>query len=120
MVEQAAIGKNSGQFDFWNSGSGEKWVANQAAMDHLLSALTDRLFQLTYIQSGERIIDIGCGTGATVLRAAAATGREGAVLGIDLSHPMLGLARAGPGRWRRQSGPGNRRWAKPCFRTRRR
>ena len=94
MAEQAAIGKNSGQFDFWNSGSGEKWVANQAAMDRLLSALTDRLFQLTYIQSGERIIDIGCGTGATVLRAAAVTGREGAVLGIDLSYPMLGLARA--------------------------
>lgn len=94
MTEQAATGKNSGQFEFWNSASGDKWVANQAALDTHLSALTDRLFQYTAIQPGERIIDIGCGTGATALRAAAATGPDGAVLGIDLSHPMLGLARS--------------------------
>jgi len=94
MTEQAATGKNSGQFEFWNSASGDKWVANQEALDKHLSALTDRLFQHTAIQPGERIIDIGCGTGATALRAAAATGPDGAVLGIDLSHPMLGLARS--------------------------
>ncbi|MDA1101366.1 MAG: methyltransferase domain-containing protein [Proteobacteria bacterium] len=93
MTEQPDTGKNSGQFEFWNSASGEKWVANQVALDRHLSALTDRLFHYNAIQPGERIIDIGCGTGTTALRAAAATGPDGAVLGIDLSHPMLGLAR---------------------------
>lgn len=93
MSEQAATGKNSGQFEFWNSANGEKWVANQVALDRQLSSLTDRLFHHTAIRLGERIIDIGCGTGATALRASAATGPDGAVLGIDLSKPMLDLAR---------------------------
>ncbi len=93
MTEQASTGKNAGQFEFWNSTSGEKWVANQVALDRHLSSLTDRLFHHAAIQPGERIIDIGCGTGTTALRAAAAAGSEGTVLGIDLSNPMLGLAR---------------------------
>jgi len=93
MTEQPSSGKNSGQFEYWNSANGEKWAANQAALDRHLGALTDRLFHHAAIQPGERIIDIGCGTGATALRAAAATGTGGAVLGIDLSNPMLGRAR---------------------------
>ena len=44
-------------------------------------------------QPGERAIDIGCGCGATVLELASRVGPGGHVLGVDLSEPMLGLAR---------------------------
>jgi ubiquinone/menaquinone biosynthesis C-methylase UbiE len=93
MTKQASTGKNSGQFEYWNSVNGQKWTANQEAQDRHLSALSDRLFDHAAIQPGERIVDIGCGTGATALRAARTVGSDGAVLGIDLSNPMLDRAR---------------------------
>lgn len=43
---------------------------------------------------GERILEIGFGTGHTVVRLAKAVGPEGRVYGIDLSDQMLKLARA--------------------------
>ena len=42
---------------------------------------------------GERVVDIGCGCGATSLELAAKVGPSGAVLGIDISAPMLARAR---------------------------
>ena len=42
---------------------------------------------------GERWLDVGCGRGAVLLRAAGAVGPTGRVLGIDISPAMVGLAR---------------------------
>ncbi len=41
---------------------------------------------------GERIADIGCGPGFYVDEVAAEVGREGSVVGVDGSEPMLALA----------------------------
>lgn len=43
--------------------------------------------------AGEAVIDIGCGCGATSLAAAQAVTERGSVLGVDLSGPMLAVAR---------------------------
>ena len=93
MSDKVPTGAMGGQVEYWNSDAGNKWVANQERLDRQLGILTDRLFEHTDIQVGERIIDIGCGTGATILRSAPATGTGGTVLGLDISHPMLDLAR---------------------------
>lgn len=45
--------------------------------------------QLLDIQSGERILEIGCGTGETLFRLASATGSTGYLFGLDLSAGML-------------------------------
>lgn len=45
------------------------------------------------LRPGERVIDVGCGTGAVTLRAARAVGSAGRVAGIDISREMLALAR---------------------------
>jgi SAM-dependent methyltransferase len=45
-------------------------------------------------QPGERLIDIGCGCGDTTMELARRVGAEGAVLGADISAPMLAVARA--------------------------
>jgi len=42
---------------------------------------------------GSRVIDLCCGTGASALPAAARVGRAGAVLGVDLSRELIGIAR---------------------------
>lgn len=46
------------------------------------------------LRAGERVLDVCCGSGASALPAAEFVGPSGSVLGIDLSHGLLDLARA--------------------------
>ncbi|MGW5440424.1 class I SAM-dependent methyltransferase [Nocardia asteroides] len=48
-----------------------------------------RLVELVAPQPGERILDVGCGRGASVFPAATAVGAAGSVLGIDLAPGMI-------------------------------
>jgi SAM-dependent methyltransferase len=43
---------------------------------------------------GERVLDVGCGSGDTVLDLAERVGSDGSVIGIDVSGPLLDQARA--------------------------
>jgi SAM-dependent methyltransferase len=45
------------------------------------------------LQNGQRVLDIGCGGGATTLALARRTGPMGHVLGVDVSAPLLARAR---------------------------
>ena len=45
------------------------------------------------VAAGERILDVGCGCGQTLLQLAERAGPSGHVLGVDISPPMLGRAR---------------------------
>lgn len=49
----------------------------------------DRLMQLAALQSGERVLDLACGTGLVTFRAAEAVGPAGAVVGTDISAEMV-------------------------------
>lgn len=84
---------NAGQLEYWNGPAGEKWVRNQAVMDTSLADATAALLPLANIQPGERVLDIGCGSGQTSLLAADAVGASGQVTGADISKPLLALAR---------------------------
>jgi ubiquinone/menaquinone biosynthesis C-methylase UbiE len=46
------------------------------------------------LQVGAKVLDVGCGTGASALPAAQTVGKTGAVVGIDLSSRLLERARA--------------------------
>jgi len=85
---------NQDQKEFWNGTGGASWVAGQAEMDAFLSPFTEELMQRAAPAAGQSVLDIGCGTGDTSLRWAAAMGARGHVLGVDISEPMLALARA--------------------------
>ncbi|NED99256.1 class I SAM-dependent methyltransferase [Phytoactinopolyspora halotolerans] len=52
----------------------------------------DRLWDALDIQPGDRVLDIGCGSGKTT-RDAARAAELGSALGIDVSSPMVALAR---------------------------
>lgn len=84
---------NADQIAYWNGAPGEKWVKNQAVMDASLASATAGLFSLAAIKPGERILDIGCGSGQTSLMAADAVGDGGQVTGVDVSRQLLTLAR---------------------------
>jgi SAM-dependent methyltransferase len=84
---------NADQIDYWNGPSGEKWVKNQQVMDASLASATVGLLPLAAIRLGERVLDIGCGSGEISLAAADAVGAAGQVTGVDVSRPLLALAR---------------------------
>jgi SAM-dependent methyltransferase len=46
------------------------------------------------VAPGERVLDVGCGTGHAALAAAEVVGPSGAVVGADLALPLLEVARA--------------------------
>jgi SAM-dependent methyltransferase len=45
------------------------------------------------VKSGENVLDVGCGCATTTLAYADAAGRDARVVGVDISGPMLALAR---------------------------
>jgi ubiquinone/menaquinone biosynthesis C-methylase UbiE len=49
---------------------------------------------LLRIQAGEEVLEIGCGTGHSLVRLADEVGPRGRVLGLDLSDKMLAVARS--------------------------
>jgi ubiquinone/menaquinone biosynthesis C-methylase UbiE len=56
-------------------------------------AFRDRLVRLARIESGERVLDVACGTGSLALAAARTVGPRGEVHGLDASGSMIGRAR---------------------------
>lgn len=89
----APASDNQEQFEYWNGPGAERWVSYQAALDRALSAFGHAAIQRLAPRPGERILDIGCGSGATLLELAAAVESGGEVVGVDLSRPLLALAR---------------------------
>ena len=49
------------------------------------------------VAAGARVLDVGCGTGAATVAAAARAGRDGRVVGLDPNPEMLTVARRKPG-----------------------
>jgi len=88
-----AAGPNAEQITYWNATAGPKWVALQERLDTHIRELGESAMHRVGIRTGERVLDVGCGTGQTTLELARRVGPEGNVLGIDVSAPMLARAR---------------------------
>jgi SAM-dependent methyltransferase len=79
---------NREQIEFWNR-LGERWVTYQESLDRVWRPLGDTTIERAAVMPGERVIDVGCGCGATALELATRVGPSGFVVGIDVSQPML-------------------------------
>jgi ubiquinone/menaquinone biosynthesis C-methylase UbiE len=85
---------NADQIAYWNGPAGQRWADRQQVQDILLGPVADILIERARPQTGERVIDIGCGSGVTTIAFAQKVAPSGHALGIDISGPMLARARA--------------------------
>ncbi|WP_299660485.1 class I SAM-dependent methyltransferase [uncultured Ruegeria sp.] len=85
---------NGDQEEFWGkSEMGGRWLTFEDQLDHLFSPVLDLLLDRAALIRGMRVVDIGCGTGASALTVAQQIGPEGDVLGVDISEQFLERAR---------------------------
>ncbi|MEH6359297.1 MAG: class I SAM-dependent methyltransferase [Amylibacter sp.] len=87
------MAENQSQLDYWNSASGQKWIKFEDELDVVFGAVNEALIARAQPKFGERVIDIGCGTGATTRAFTQHLGQEGYVTAIDISEPLLSRAR---------------------------
>jgi ubiquinone/menaquinone biosynthesis C-methylase UbiE len=84
---------NDAQIAEWNGVLGQRWVAFQPQLDRMIEAFGTAALRRAAVHPGERVLDIGCGCGSSTLALALAVGPQGRVLGVDVSQPMLAVAR---------------------------
>ncbi len=59
----------------------------------MLQEWAERLARLAGVVHGDRVLDVGCGTGVVARACAELVGNRGRVVGLDLSEEMLAVAR---------------------------
>ncbi|MCP5024833.1 MAG: methyltransferase domain-containing protein [Actinomycetia bacterium] len=84
---------NAAQVQLWNSATGQHWAEQADQLDAMIRPLGERVMDILEVGPGDRVLDVGCGAGATTLELARRVGPTGTVLGIDISEPLLDLAR---------------------------
>ena len=83
---------NEQQIEYWNGYAGNIWVAQAEALDAMLAAAGDTVLAIAKLRAGQRIFDIGCGSGAMTRAAQVRVGNEssgGQVTGLDISKPLI-------------------------------
>ena len=92
MEPQASDVVNTDQAEAWNDTEGRHWAAHADDYDQGVRRHQEHLLTAAALSPADRVLDIGCGNGASTL-AAARSVPEGRVTGADLSAPMLEVAR---------------------------
>jgi len=84
---------NAAMGRYWNEIAGPRWVQRQAVQEARNAEMLAQLLAAAQVTPGERVLDIGCGTGVTTEPYAIAVGPAGHVTAVDISQPMLDAAR---------------------------
>jgi SAM-dependent methyltransferase len=84
---------NREQSALWNGASGEAWVREQTLLDTSFVNFEKVLVDEVSRSGARRVLDVGCGSGATSFAIARHLGAAGTCTGIDISAPLIELAR---------------------------
>ncbi len=84
------MGANERQAEAWNGPESAHFVDHADRYDRQLEPFTQALLERSGPTADRIVLDVGCGSGATTLAAAATAKR---VVGVDLSQPLVELAR---------------------------
>jgi SAM-dependent methyltransferase len=83
----------SAQAPRWRDQAGDAWAHFYREIDATFRPFNDALIAAAAPEKNERILDVGCGCGGTSLALAERVGRNGHVIGLDLSPSQLAIAR---------------------------
>jgi SAM-dependent methyltransferase len=92
MPEQPLRSAYAAGAEMWNSPIMRPWAEQHERMDRALAGLAEAALELAAAKPEERVIDIGCGSGTTVLELAARVAPGGQVLGIDIAAASVARA----------------------------
>jgi SAM-dependent methyltransferase len=82
---------------YWNEAGGQAWTELHELTDRLYHPIAEAVVERAYPGPGGRVLDVGCGPGATTLDMARRLGPEGRCVGADVSAGLLALARGRAG-----------------------
>jgi SAM-dependent methyltransferase len=85
---------NREQREYWTR-EGEKWTRDPDRIERLNGEFGTVMLDAAQLSAGERVLDVGCGTGATTIEAAGRVTPSGAAVGIDISRPLIAVASQG-------------------------
>lgn len=80
---------NADMHSFWNSKGGHKWMRFQNEIEAGMGHLGERVMDVLQLRPNERVLDIGCGAGASTREIARRVAPDGYVQGIDISLILL-------------------------------
>jgi SAM-dependent methyltransferase len=78
----------------WAGEMGARWLASLDRFEGMIAPIGKALLDRAAYAPGERVLDLGCGGGATTLAVADTVGPEGAALGLDIAPMLIEAARA--------------------------
>ncbi len=81
------------QAEFWNGAGGDAWVAMQPVMDRMFIDFEEMLADAAAERGAKRVLDVGCGAGATTIAIARRLGDGAACTGVDISAPLVEAAK---------------------------
>ena len=82
------------QAAYWNGPGGKMWLGAYDRIQRGIAGFSQIALDAANARAGERVLDVGCGTGGTTAELARAVGASGHVLGVDISEALIGAARA--------------------------
>ncbi len=82
---------NEEQATFWTEN--QVWLAREEDLDAASRPFGEAAMDAAKIASGEKVVDIGCGTGRTTIEIARRVGPQGKALGFDIAPTLLARAR---------------------------
>ena len=84
---------NAEEIAFWNDAAGARWSTFHERIDRAFAALGTAGLAAAGARPDDSVLDIGCGCGASSLSLGEAVGATGSVIGVDVSRPMLAIAK---------------------------
>ena len=76
----------------WAGEMGVRWLANLDRFESMIAPVGDALLARAGLRAGERVVDIGCGGGATSREIARRVQPGGTVVGVDISAALVAEA----------------------------